>query len=203
MSGLLPRPDGPVVGLRERKKAKTRLAIQEHALRLFRAQGYEKTTVEQIAEAAEVSPSTFFRYFPAKEDVVLFDALDPLLVESFRRQPSELTLIQALRGAFRDVWGTLTPEEVEEQRERGRLAYRVPELQAAYAADLLRTALLMAGLFAERLACRPDDPRVRIYAGAIMGAMVAAMVPILDDAEADVIAEMDVVVDILEAGLVL
>jgi hypothetical protein len=54
-------PRGRIVGLRERKKAKTRAAIQEHALRLFRIQGYEATTIEQIADAAEVSPSTVFR----------------------------------------------------------------------------------------------------------------------------------------------
>ena len=72
---LPPSPaDAPRPGLRERKKLKTRLAIQEHALRLFREQGYQQTTVEQIADAADVSPSTFFRYFPTKEDVVLFDA---------------------------------------------------------------------------------------------------------------------------------
>ena len=55
-------------GLRERKKLKTRAAIQHHALRLFQRQGHEHTTVEQIAEAAEVSPSTFFRYFSTEEE---------------------------------------------------------------------------------------------------------------------------------------
>ena len=82
--------DRPKPGLRERKKAKTRAAIQEVALRLFERQGYEATTIEQIAEAAEVSPSTFFRYFGSKEDVVVYDALDPILIEAWRKQPRRL-----------------------------------------------------------------------------------------------------------------
>jgi hypothetical protein len=64
--------------MRERKKARTRAAIREHALRLFREHGYGATTVEQIAEAAEVSPATFYRYFPTKEDVVLDNDASPL-----------------------------------------------------------------------------------------------------------------------------
>lgn len=163
------RPDGLPAGLRARKKLRTRLAIQEHALRLFREQGYNETTVEQIAEAAEVSPSTFFRCFPTKEDVVLFDALDPVLHEAFRRQPAELTAIQALRGAMHDVWGKPSPAQVEEQRERGRLAVQVPELQTAWVADILRTARMMAELLAERVGRDPGDERVRIYTGAVMG----------------------------------
>src|ERR687886_66340 len=95
----LPEPDRAAVGLRERKRARTKAAIQQQALRLFREQGYEATTIEQIAEAAEFSPSTFFRYFPTKEDVVMYDDIDPLLVAAFDAQPGELSPIQALRGA--------------------------------------------------------------------------------------------------------
>src|SRR5512138_2327695 len=109
----------PSPGLRERKKAKTRAAIQEHALRLFQEQGYAATTVEQIAEAAEVSPSTFFRYFPTKEDVVLYDDLDPLFIAAFEAQPPELTTIQALRKAMRAVFTSIPPEELARQLERG------------------------------------------------------------------------------------
>ena len=74
-------------GLRERKKAKTRAAIQHEAIRLFSEQGYEATTIEQIAEVVEIAPSTFFRYFRAKEDLVLTDEYDPLIIEAFRAQP--------------------------------------------------------------------------------------------------------------------
>ncbi len=66
-----------VAGLRERKKQKTKAAIQRAALRLFKRQGYEETTVEQIAAAADISESTFFNYFPSKEDVVIYDEYDP------------------------------------------------------------------------------------------------------------------------------
>ena len=91
--------DADQPGLRERKKARTRAAIREHALRLFREQGYGATRVEQIAEAAEVSPATFYRYFPTKEDVVLQDDLDVLTLEALEAQPAGLSPLAAVRGA--------------------------------------------------------------------------------------------------------
>ena len=66
----------PPIGLRERKKIKLRRSVQREALRLFAEQGYEDTTVEQIADAADISTTTFYRYFPTKEDVVLDDDYD-------------------------------------------------------------------------------------------------------------------------------
>src|SRR5579862_763133 len=103
MTGMLEtgqvRPDG----LRERKKARTRASLREHALRLFREQGYTATTVEQIAAAAEVSPSTFFRYFPTKEDVIWQDDMDTRMVEAFERQPAELSPLAAMRAAIREM----------------------------------------------------------------------------------------------------
>src|SRR5712692_10233594 len=94
------RPDGEpaaIIGLRERKKQKTRESIQRTALRLFEKQGYEETTIEQIAAAVEISPSTFFNYFPTKEDVVLYDAYDPMLAKLLLERPAGEPLSISLR----------------------------------------------------------------------------------------------------------
>src|ERR1700758_3580511 len=88
------------LGLRERKKIKTRHAIRREAFRLFDANGYAATTVEQIADAAEVSPSTFFRYFPAKGSPLPADGLDPLVLAAFKAQPPDLSPSQAIRRAY-------------------------------------------------------------------------------------------------------
>src|SRR6202521_1043886 len=85
------------IGMRERKKLKTRDSIQRTALRLFEKHGYEQTTIEQIAAAAEISPSTFFNYFPTKEDVVLFDAYDPIIFSMMSSIPASQPLEVGLR----------------------------------------------------------------------------------------------------------
>jgi AcrR family transcriptional regulator len=195
-------PAEPRPGLRERKKAKTRNAIQEHALRLFREQGYARTTVEQIAEAAEVSPSTFFRYFPTKEDVVLYDALDPLLIEAMGRQPLDLQPLEAMRRAMHEVWGALGPGALTDELDRGRLVYTVPELRERYLVELIRTTALMAEIAAARLGRSPDDFEVRVAAGAAMGGLLAALLPLIESSEEpEVLVVADRVVDLLQRGL--
>jgi AcrR family transcriptional regulator len=187
-------------GLRERKKVKTRLAIQNHALRLFREQGYEETTVEQIAEEAEVSESTFFRYFPTKADVVMWDNYDPLIVEAFRQQPPELSPIRALRCAFHDGFEQLSSEEQAEQRERTSLVFSVPELRAAMLDQFASSMGLLAEVVAERTGRPPDDLAVRTLAGAVIGAMMAVMVALHEHPDADFAELVDEVMGNLEAG---
>jgi AcrR family transcriptional regulator len=100
-----PEPDW-----RQRKKTATRDRIRASALRLFREQGYDATTVEQIAAAAGVSHMTFFRYFPAKEDVALSDSYDPLIAGLLRQTPAARPLVDRIRTALleglRQVYGT-------------------------------------------------------------------------------------------------
>ena len=188
-------------GLRERKKAKTRAAIQEHALRLFREQGYDATTVEQIADAAEVSQSTFFRYFPTKEDVVLHDRFDPLLFAAFRAQPPDRTLVQALRAAMRAVFADLPAAELERERLRGELILAVPELRARALAQFADTLQATAELIAERAGRSPDDFAVRTFTGAVMGVALAAVLAAAEHPDGDYLALMDEGLAHLEAGL--
>lgn len=191
----------PAQGLRERKKAKTRAAIQRHALRLFREQGYEATTVEQIAAAAEVSPSTFFRYFPTKEDVVLYDDLDPLLFAAFEAQPAELSPVQAMRGAMRMVFSSFPAETMDQQWERGRLMLAVPELRMRMLDQFADLIAVCAELIARRIGRPADDFEVRTFAGALIGALLASFFTGFNDSEADFMAVIDKSLAYLEAGM--
>jgi len=160
------------LGLRERKKIKTRATIREHALRLFTEQGYTETSVEQIAEAAEVSPSTFFRYFPAKEDVVLADDIDPILLKVLAEQPADLPPLTAIRLAVTAVFGALTPQDISRELERQAILYSVPELRLAVMTALYRSMDMIAGAVASRLGRSPDDFEVKVFAGAVAGAVI-------------------------------
>jgi len=196
-------PDGsrPAQGLRERKKAKTRAAIQHEALRLFREQGYEATTVEHIAEAVEISPSTFFRYFRAKEDLVLTDDYDPLIIEALRAQPAEHGPIQAVRGGLRAVFGGLTEDELADMRDRAQLALAVPELRAGMLDQFAQVIRQITDLVAERVGRSADDFAVSTLAGAILGVMISAEFYWVEHPDVDLVALLDDALAHLEAGL--
>jgi AcrR family transcriptional regulator len=165
----------PPAGLRERKKAKTRAAIREAAMTLFEQQGYASTTVEQIAEAAEVSPSTFFRYFPTKEAVVVTDEWDPLIADTIRAQPPEVTTVDALLAGIRMVIQTATPADVAAERRRQRLFQDVPELRVRYTQQLTDAIDLFAGVLAERAGLDAPDLAQRAVAGALIGVAMAVL----------------------------
>ncbi len=164
----------PKLGLRERKKAKTRALIQQVALRLFRDQGYAATSIEGIAEAAEVSTTTVFRYFPTKPDLLIYDDLDARLIEAVHAQPADLSVVQVLRNAVRSVFGEMTEHDMDTQRERDQLMWREPEVRAAMLAELIRTLREAVQLVAERTGLPADDERVIATAGAGIGVSLAA-----------------------------
>lgn len=188
-------------GLRERKKARTKAAIQRHAVRLFRAQGYDATTVEQIAEAAEVSASTVFRYFPTKEELVIWDGYDPIFISAFEAQPAGVTVIQAMRNALRATFDILTGTEIDAQRERTVLALSVPALWGANLANLRALMATLRDLVAERTGRGADDPEVLALTGAVFGIMLDVMFRWAEDPKVDVLADADAVLARLQSGL--
>lgn len=162
------------LGLRERKKIKTRETIRREAFRLIEENGYAATTVEQIADAAEVSPSTFFRYFPSKESVLLADDMDPLILAALARQPPEVSPIQAIRCAYETVMAGMSDEQREFEDNRLRLIFSIPELKAAVYEEYFRTVTLISELVSHRTGRGASDFEVRVFAGALTGAMIAA-----------------------------
>jgi AcrR family transcriptional regulator len=188
-------------GLRERKKARTRASIREHALRLFREQGYHATTVEQIAEAAEVSPSTFFRYYPTKEDVVLQDDFDVVAVEAFEAQPADLNPIAAFRAAVTQTYATLTPGELARFRETSELTLTVPEVRARALDEFARTIDQIAAAVARRTGRSADDFAVRNLAGALIGVIMSATMPWAGQPATDMFGRIDAALAHLEEGL--
>ncbi len=193
--------DGERPGLRERKKARTRGLIQSHALRLFREQGYKETSVEQIAEAAEVSPSTVFHYFPTKADLVLYDAMDDQLLEALRAVPADMGGLQAIRQALKQVLGEFVRSDVDAQIERARLLATVPELRAAMFAEFARTLRFMAELLAERTGRPADDETLQLLAGAVLGVGLTAWLSAADGTPADAFVErVDKGIGLLESG---
>jgi AcrR family transcriptional regulator len=188
-------------GLRERKKARTRAAIQSHALRLFREQGYDSTTVQQIIEEAEVSESTFFRYFPTKANVVLADKFDPVIIAAFRYQPPEMSVVHALRAAFAQAFAQMSAEERAAQEDQMLLVLAVPELRAAMLDQFAQAMGLLAGIVAERTGRSANDVSVRTFAGAVVGAAMAAMFAIADDPSLGVAETLDASMACLSDGL--
>lgn len=192
-------------GLRERKKARTRAALREHALRLFREQGYQATTVEQIAAAAEVSPSTFFRYFPTKEDLILQDDMDTRWVEALYRQPADLAPLAAIRAASREAFRSFGPEEWARISETTRLIHSVPEVRARAMDEFSRTLEVIAAALGKRTGRPADDLAVLTAAGAVIGVMMSASMPTKELVKAGfgpaMIDRVDEALGLLEAGL--
>jgi AcrR family transcriptional regulator len=112
---------GAQAGLRQRKKDSSRQAIEDAAWELFAEQGYDDTSINDIAERANVAPRTFFRYFPTKE-AVMYPQFEELLVsvrDEFHRRPADEPVITSLFGSLQVLAGSL---EGETSRARQRMA---------------------------------------------------------------------------------
>jgi len=158
-------PDAPTDGLRSRKKEKTRRAIEDAALDLFAEQGYESTTVDAIAERAEVSKATFFRYFATKGEVVFgevgdhYDGLRTAIVE---RPPHEDDVTAVRHAVQRDWTRTLDPDRTVRQ---ARAASTSPLLRGLSFDLGMKWQTAISTAVAERHGLTAPDRRCWLVAG--------------------------------------
>ena len=162
-------------GLRERKKARTREAITDAALGLFEAKGYDATTVDDIAAAAEVSPRTFFRYFESKLDLVMAHSdkehteLGPLLLA---RPPDE-----GVVGAMREVVRAELEMELRDPRVRRefQVMLSTPSLRYLAREHFYEEEAQLVGVVASRLGI-PEDSLVAHVTTSLVAAAIWATI---------------------------
>ncbi|MFI9047650.1 TetR/AcrR family transcriptional regulator [Streptomyces sp. NPDC053427] len=197
-------PGTPRPGLRERKKLQTRQAIRRAAYRLFEEQGYDATPVDRIAEAADVSPSTVFRYFPTKEDIVLTDEFDALLETGLRARPADEPMVESMRRVTVEALTGITAADRTELAQRMRLVREVPAIRGRTAENTARDAEMICAVLAERSGRAVDDLEVRVISAAILAALQEALLHWVEAGpDADLEALIHRTMDVLARGLTL
>jgi len=192
------------VGLRERKKQRTREAIVEAALRLFEERGFDQTTIAEIAEAADIAPRTFFGYFPSKEDVVFADfqdVFDDLSARLSDRAEQE-TAIDAIREWIAGLLEEIDPAD-DRERCRKRVIGDSPALADHNRALMGRIEELLAENIARDLDDQPGDVRPRMIAAAVIGALSALDVKSAEQAPTheEALAMVDEALRFLRGGM--
>jgi AcrR family transcriptional regulator len=191
-------------GLRERKKLRTRQSIAAAALRLFDDRGYEETTIADIAAAAEVSPRTFFSYFPSKEDVV-FSEIDDRLAdvrERLDRRPSGESPLDTMRRVVLDTMEALAAEDGQFAAVRIRLMLERPALQARALQRLYDAEEELVERL-QRMCPAIDEVDAAVVVGAAVGGLKAAITYCRTHGYegAEMSAAIDRAVGIVERGL--
>ncbi|PXX71797.1 TetR family transcriptional regulator [Nocardia tenerifensis] len=166
-------------GLRELKKQRTKAAIAQAAYRLFDAQGYDETTVTEIAAAAEVSPATFFNHFPTKEAVLFAEGGELLDVglASIAARPDGAhigdVLAESMHAILREMAGGPRDPSGELEAARLRLLMSVPSLRAATLQRLFEVEDRLAQALSAAFPDVIDDVRAAVLVGGLCGALFA------------------------------
>lgn len=164
------------MGLRERRRVRTRRSIQDHAMRLFLERGYEATTVSEVADAAEVSSMTVFRYFPTKQDLVLTDEYDPLIVDRVERRPAGEPLLRRIGTGLTQATAEFSAADREVLLARVRLVLTTPALRARQWESQYATQQAIVDALRGATPDPEHEFRVWVSAGACLSAASAAII---------------------------
>lgn len=198
--------DAPV-GLRERKKEQTRERLKQVAFELFSERGFDDVTVDEIAERAEVSKSTLFRYFEAKEDLLFADAVAhrDALVSALADRPREEPVLVSLRASLRSLAADYQADRLRAV-ERNRIMSESPTLAARSLERQVAWEEGLAAVILPRLADQPDAAiRAQVLAAVSMAVVRIATrrwVASDDDSQMidHVLSALDLLIDELEGG---
>jgi AcrR family transcriptional regulator len=187
----------PQPGLRERKKQRTRETIARVALQLFEERGYQATTLDDIAEAADVSTRTIFSYYPSKEDILFadFPEMKAALARALDERPDSADALDTLRGFI------LSLEKDELHLRRVAIVRRDATLQGRERARLAEIEGLVAAAIARDLNAAADDLRPRLIAASLIAAFEALDARPDTAAPEDLAALIDPVFAFLRGGL--
>lgn len=189
-------------GLRERKKLAAMRRIQEVALDLFERAGYENVTIEQIAAAADVSPSSVYRYFGTKEQVVLWDEGDLQFLAVVRQNLTDHSPVDAVRVALAQVLNEYFEGNEERAKRMTRLLFDEPGLRTARFEAVNGFTAVVAAALAEASGRSASDLEVQVIATALVGALMAATRHWHESGYAVPLArEMDRALAVVERGL--
>ena len=175
-----------------RRRATSHADLEQAAFTLFAAQGFDATTVDEIAAAAGIGRRTFFRYFPSKNDIpwgTFEHELERMRVR-LKACPPEVPLMDAIRVALID-FNRVAPAQVPLHRRRMELILRVPTLLAHSTLRFTAWREVVAEFAAERTGRRADDLAPQAIAHAVLGVAIAAYEHWLDDPGSDLGALLD------------
>lgn len=174
-------------GRRERKKAATRKAISDAATILFLERGFDAVSIREVAEAADVSPTTVFAHFPQKEALVFDedDAQRDMLVDAVRDRAPGVSVSDALRDLYRrELIGLAFDPSGDHRRQFMKLIEATPPLREYASRMWLRHEDALAQAIAETTGRDEPDAEVRVYARMVLQLQILAFEH--DDAEATI-----------------
>jgi AcrR family transcriptional regulator len=191
------------ISLRERKRIKTQMQLADKAIALFLERGYDNVTVDEIADAVEVSPRTFYRYYPAKEDVLFpyEQASASLLRDALMARPREETSLVAVKNALLSL-----ADDFEQRKEpflkRMQIVATTPALQARSLEQMVTWERILAAALAERRGTPPETLAPRLIAAASVAGLRVALETWLSGPDEPPLADLVVeVLDRLDSGL--
>lgn len=162
-------------GLRERKLLAAMHRIQDAALDLFDAHGYAAVTVEQIAAASEVSPSSVYRYFGTKERILLWDEYDPLIVEHLVEELGDASPLAAARRVMLKLMAEVLGQDEPFLRRRMRHLMSDAALEAEMARQVQATSELVGKVVAARLGRPHEDLEIQVFSHAVVGGLLGGL----------------------------